>query len=262
MTDDLPSDDPFERSLSNRMHEAADSLDGAGVTRAAVDARVAPVGLARRRRSVALSVAAGVVVVVGMGVAAASSGPAPRPLRVSAGGADEPATTTSMAQEPVTTTSIAEVPATTHPDGGPEQQPLEDAAEGQEVWAVYLDAFDVPAPDRGTDTATTAVVSVPGTVEIHEAEDRWYAAAARASAIGYDASLSPLACDLGAPQPAGTRPRSGPDASTWTVGVYFKTQADAQAFVALAGQPTAGTGLVRVTCFDAPDPGTGHRRTR
>ena len=66
MTEDLNPPDPFADRLGARMHAAADHLDGAGVTRAGVDAVIGDRRSPARSRALVIGVAASIALVAGL----------------------------------------------------------------------------------------------------------------------------------------------------------------------------------------------------
>ena len=68
MTDDQNPHDPFADRLGARMHAAADHIEGAGVTRAGVDAAIAGGRSPARSRALVIAVAASVALIGGLAV--------------------------------------------------------------------------------------------------------------------------------------------------------------------------------------------------
>jgi hypothetical protein len=83
MTDD-PTPDPLDDELGPRLHDAADHLDGTGVTRAGVFAAADRRRQQQRRSRTLAVVAAAVAVVGGLAIAARTSGSRPEHLEAAA----------------------------------------------------------------------------------------------------------------------------------------------------------------------------------
>jgi len=148
---------------------------------------------------------------------------------------EEPVTTTSIVQSttttttPATTSTVAQVTTTTLPATTttlPELPPAKDDLEhGGQAWAVYL--------------AVSEDFTDPDLLE----------AATVADTYGYFAGVTDINCDQGAAAAVGI----APGGSEAVVGIYFDSEADAEAFILAweaRGLETIGSGLVQTFCLD------------
>ncbi len=131
-----------------------------------------------------------------------------------------PTTNTTLA--PTTTTTLT--PTTTSTTAVAAPPPTAAISHGQLAWAVYLGLWD-EAPD-----------------EAARAE-----AAAPATAVGYEVEgWGDVGCDQGAAEALGVDPSGGHFAS----GLYFATEADAEAAAALIGDGVLAVAEVQTFCLD------------
>lgn len=162
-------------------------------------------------------------------------------------------TTTQAPADPVTTTTISGV-ATSEPTPEPTTTTLPDRdwipedelAEGQEVWAVYVDAISIAGPPiDGEDRAGVG-------------EDRMYEAMAMLHDAGYELSMVPLACDLGSADAVlPILPDGPPEATaedTWAMGFYVDGPAQADRARARLGDEVLVVAPVRISCVDVDGP--------
>ncbi len=138
----------------------------------------------------------------------------------------EPPTTTptppTTTLAPTTTTTLT--PTTTSTTAVAAPPPTAAISHGQLAWAVYLGLWD-EAPD-----------------EAARAE-----AAAPATAVGYEVEgWGDVGCDQGAAEALGVDPSGGHFAS----GLYFATEADAEAAAALIGDGVLAVAEVQTFCLD------------
>ena len=125
---------------------------------------------------------------------------------------------------------------------------MADAAPGQELWAVYVDAWAIPTPEQGDPPAPTTTTP-DGHDALSSGEDRWWAAESRVGHAGYVPTLTPLSCDQGAANLAFAPPvPAGAGIEGWAVAVYFKTEADARSFADILPGTESAIGPIRRTC--------------
>lgn len=141
---------------------------------------------------------------------------------------------------PATTTTTIDP---RRPTGAPEQVDAGAIKEGDELWAVYLDTWAIPRTSSSVVTTTTP----DGHNPVSSGEDRWWAAEGRAAALGYQGTLTELACEEPA-SGAGLIPPAVGGFQNWAVAVYFATEADARAFAHLLPGTEAATSHIRFTC--------------